>query len=71
MEYRVAICDDEVQARTYIGSLVGQWAASHGYDIKTSEYESAEAFLFSGYDTVDILLLDIEMGGKSGVELKS
>lgn len=69
MEYRVAICDDEAQARAYIGSLVGQWAGSHGYDIKTSEYESAEAFMFSGYDAADILLLDIEMGGKSGVEL--
>ncbi len=69
MEYRVAICDDEAQARVYIGSLVSQWAESHGYDIITSEYESAEAFLFSGYEAADILLLDIEMGGKSGVEL--
>lgn len=69
MEYRVAICDDEVQARAYIGSLVSQWAESHGYDIITIEYESAEAFLFSGYEAADILLLDIEMGGKSGVEL--
>ena len=69
MEYRVAVCDDEAPAREYIKKLVSQWAAISGYDSVISEYESAEAFLFAGYDKTDILLLDIEMGGRSGVEL--
>ena len=69
MEYRVAVCDDEAPAREYIKKLVSQWAAISGYDSLISEYESAEALLLAGYDKTDILLLDIEMGGRSGVEL--
>lgn len=71
MHYRVAICDDEPAASSYVESLVHQWAQSRGHGISCEVYRSAEAYLFAhstGGD-FDILLLDIEMGPINGVEL--
>lgn len=71
MHYRVAICDDEPAASSYVESLVHQWAQSRGHGICCEVYRSAEAYLFAhstGGD-FDILLLDIEMGPINGVEL--
>ena len=71
MKLKIAICDDERVQTDYLKTTVTEWARinRHLCDIKT--YPSAEAFLFDyGEDkSVDILLLDIEMKGMSGVEL--
>ena len=69
MNYNLAICDDDISARLHIRLLVDKWARLRQLDVKTNEYESAEAFLFSGYESADILILDIEMGGISGIDL--
>lgn len=71
MIYRIAICDDSDKDAQYISSMVSKWAKSSGFMVRIDLFPSAEAFLFQ-YEQdkcYDILLLDIEMGEKSGVEL--
>lgn len=68
---KIAICDDEITERKYLSSLVTAWAEQSNNIAAVSTFESAEAFLFdyAEHKDYDILLLDIEMGGLSGVEL--
>lgn len=71
MPCRLAICDDESADRTYLSALVRQWAGERAVPLQVGTFASAEQFLFQ-YDRAqdwDILLLDIEMDGISGVDL--
>ena len=66
----LSICDDDSAERSYLKSLVLDWSARSGEGVSVLEYSSAEAFLFDFSDNpCDILLLDVEMPGMSGVEL--
>ena len=67
----IAICDDERAEITYLASLVRKWATARGVDVRLSDYESAESFLFAYGDNkpVDVLLLDIQLKAMDGVEL--
>lgn len=67
----LSLCDDNISERSYIKSLVLDWASLSGVGVSIYEYPSAEAFLFDydGDNRPDILLLDVEMPGQSGVEL--
>lgn len=69
--YRMAICDDNPADIIYLKSFVEKWAESAETALKIESYSSAEAFLFQYEEdkSVDLLLLDIEMEGMSGVEL--
>ena len=67
--YRIAICDDEAEARRYVAELVRRWAEQGEHDVMLREYPSAEGLLFGDEAGYDILLLDIEMGGMNGVDL--
>ncbi len=71
MSIRVAICDDDKSTAEYIASLVNRWASDTSMQVKTENFPSAEAFLFQDSDckNYDILLLDIEMGKLSGIDL--
>ena len=64
------LCDDSAAEREYIKALVFEWSKRAGAEISVRECPSAEALLFEYEDNPpDILLLDIEMSGMSGVEL--
>ena len=67
----IAICDDEHAEIKYLTVLVCQWAAERVVDVRLSDYDSAENFLFSYKNnmSVDILLLDIQMKNINGIEL--
>lgn len=62
---RVGICDDEIKELNYLQSLVNKFNPS----FETFLYQSAES-MFEGIRKlpVDVLLLDIEMGGMNGFD---
>lgn len=67
----VWICDDEPQQADFLQRLTADWAKQRMLKLHITQYRSAEELLFA-YDAdkrVDILLLDIELPGISGMEL--
>lgn len=71
MNYKIAICDDEVTEIKYLSSLVTNWARQSGNVTAIWTFESAEGFLFNyaEHKDYDILLLDIEMKAINGIDL--
>lgn len=71
MRLKIAICDDDSALSAMLAEKISAWAKRefHGAEIRT--YKSGEAFLcdYEGENDFDILLLDIEMEGISGVAL--
>jgi FixJ family two-component response regulator len=60
----IAVVDDDCSLRAGLGRLLN----AHGY--ATRLYESAEAFLALGAACeADCLLVDVDLGGMSGIEL--
>lgn len=71
MRYKIAICDDDANQREYIEKIVTTWAQKNRHLTEIRQYAQADAFLFA-YDEerdFDILLLDVEMPGTTGIEL--
>lgn len=66
---KVGICDDEKEFWDIIGEMLRFYFEEKGIDYQQKEYESGKAFM-KEKDETDILLLDIEMKGISGIQLK-
>ena len=66
MGWKIAICDDDAGQAARLQADVTDWA--HGACAVTC-FPSAEAFRFAGDTDWDILLLDVEMPGMSGIDL--
>lgn len=71
MELKIAICDDEKYQTEYLTALATQWAEINDIKITADIFDSAESFLSARSDgnLYHIALLDIQMGGKNGIEL--
>ena len=71
MNFRIAICDDSAADRDYLAGLARRWAGQRLHTVQLALYPSAESFLFAYAEdkTVQILLLDIEMGQMDGVTM--
>ncbi len=71
MNLQIAICDDDLDQIEYLSLAVHGWAHTAGRPCTVRSFSSAEAFLFACGQTqaFDILLLDIEMGELSGMDL--
>ncbi len=69
--YRIAICDDEPEQSSALREIVDGWGRMTGAECRVSVFPSAEAFRFAYEDdsAYDILLLDVEMKGMTGIEL--
>lgn len=71
MAYRIAICDDEENQIQALSFLAAEWSrlSRHACEVRT--FSSGEEFLFE-YEqdkAYDILLLDVELQGVSGLDL--
>lgn len=68
---KLVICDDNAADAAYVSGLVESWGRQRGITTELLAFPSAEALLFAWEENqdTDVLLLDIEMGGMSGLEL--
>ena len=71
MKLKIAVCDDDSAQRSYLLETVSGWAKKNSHPVELREYADAKAFFFDYGEEkdFDILLLDVEMPGMSGVEL--
>lgn len=70
MSLKIAVCDDEKSQRETLCAMAEQWGRKTGLALDIRAFSCAEAFLLDPEEPVcDILLLDVEMTGMSGVEL--
>lgn len=67
---KVGICEDEKVCRESIGKLLEEYFKQKGIQYQQKEYESGQSFMEEKEKT-DILLLDVEMEGISGIQLKN
>ncbi|MEY8391051.1 DNA-binding response regulator [Lachnospiraceae bacterium] len=66
---KIGICEDDVVYRKSIGKMLGHYFTENGTSFQIKEYESGDCFMARNEST-DVLLLDIEMTGITGIELK-
>lgn len=68
---KIAIVDDETEEQEILAKYIREWARANKELVEFSCFTSSEAFLFAWEDDKDyaLLVLDIEMGGISGLEL--
>ena len=71
MKLKIAIVDDEKKQTDYLAGLVIDWAKIAPAVVSVRTFPSSEAFLFEYEEdrSVDVLLLDIEMGDMDGISL--
>ena len=65
---RIAICDDEKLYRSQLTDFLRRYAAEHALELELLEFESADRLLVNYPKDLDLLFLDIAMGGVDGME---
>lgn len=71
MKLKIAICDDDAAQAAALSEEVSAWAGGKMQAVEIRTYASGEAFLcdYDGEKDFNLLLLDIEMKGISGIDL--
>ena len=65
---RIAVCDDEKIMLRQISTYLDQWQKENGRRLDVVYFSSAEALLKSMDRNTDLVLLDISMGGMTGMD---
>ncbi|MCI8300577.1 MAG: response regulator transcription factor [Lachnospiraceae bacterium] len=66
---KIGICEDDMICRASIGKMLGRYFKENDTGFRIREYESGDCFMERN-ESADILILDIEMEGTTGIELK-
>ena len=66
--FRIAICDDEKIFRDQLNGFLLKYAEKAGEDFDILPYDSADRLLLNYPKDLDLLFLDIAMGGINGME---
>ncbi len=66
---RIGICEDDIICRKDVCRMIEQYFTEKEIEYQLREYESGDSFV-EQHRSTDILLLDIEMEGMTGIELK-
>lgn len=67
---KIAVCDDEAAQCMLLSDYLKEWGKIRKNQPEVSCFSSGESLLFSWEDEIfDLLILDIEMGDLSGMEL--
>ena len=71
MNHLIAVCDDEPEQARLVVAMAGEWAKCAGLSCEIRCFPSAEALWFAYRENrcFDILLLDVEMKGITGIAL--
>ena len=66
--FRIAVCDDEKIYRDQLCLFLRHYAELNGEEFQLTSYESADRLLLNYPQNVDLIFLDIAMGGVDGME---
>ncbi len=66
---KIGIVDDEREAREQLRKELAKFEAEYHTEFETREFDSAAAYLSAEDTACDILYLDIDMPGMTGMEL--
>lgn len=71
MPYQIGVCDDDPKQLEVLAEMAEAWGVQSGNRVTLRGFPSGEAFLFAYEENraYDILLLDVEMPGISGIDL--
>ena len=68
MTHRIAVCDDEKNMLRQISSYLDQWQKETGNELEPFFFSSAEDLLQNMDRKTSLVLLDISMGGMTGMD---
>lgn len=65
---QVAVCDDDPTIRRMLCGYLERFSAANRIELSVISFESGEALVKKDLTALDLLILDIQMGGMNGLE---
>ena len=64
----IAICEDDVIQKKYVVDVINRYSIKENVDFTIDKFSSGQEFINSGYEKYNIVFLDIQMEGISGID---